>query len=96
MFLPELISVVEYIVNESITTGYYPKTLKSAVIRPCLKKPNLDPDMLSNYHPISNLTYLSKIIEKCTHKQLVDFIDTHDLFAEFQSGYRKFHSCETQ
>lgn len=93
--LPELIGIVHYIVNESLATGCFPSSLKSAMIRPSLKKPSLDSDDLKNYRPISNLTYLSKIIEKVVHQQLTKYIETNGLFAEFQSGYRKGHSCET-
>ena len=93
--LPELIGIVHFIVNESLATGCFPKLLKSAMIRPSLKKPGLDSDELKNYRPISNLTYLSKIIEKVVHNQLTAYIDTNELFADFQSGYRKVHSCET-
>ena len=75
--------------------GEFPSTLKEAVIRPGLKKPNLDSDDFKSYRPISNLTFISKIIEKCAHKQLVKYIEDNSLFADLQSGYRKAHSCET-
>ena len=65
--LPELIGIVHYIVNESLATGCFPSSLKTAMIRPSLKKPSLDSDALKNYRPISTLTYLSKIIEKTVH-----------------------------
>ena len=91
----ELLPVVSYIVNESLSTGVFPTKLKAASVRPALKKSGLDSDALSNYRPISNLTYLSKIIEKCANQQLVKYIDTNKLFANFQSGYRKTHSCES-
>jgi exonuclease III len=93
--LPELIDICHYIVNTSLCTGSFPSSLKSAMIRPGLKKPTLDSDELKNYRPISNLTYLSKIIEKVVHKQLTEYTDTNKLFSDFQSGYRKGHSCET-
>ncbi|KAL5266963.1 hypothetical protein ACHWQZ_G004117 [Mnemiopsis leidyi] len=93
--LPELLPVVHYIVNESLRTGKFPSALKEASIRPGLKKPSLDVDELKNYRPISNLTYLSKILEKVVHEQLYTFIDSNDMFSSFQSGYRKNHSCET-
>jgi hypothetical protein len=93
--LPELISIVHYIVNESLKTGQFPSQLKFATVKPGLKKPNLDVDELNNYRPISNLTYLSKLLEKVVHKQLVNYATENKLFANFQSGYRKFHSCET-
>ena len=93
--LPELLPTVLFIVNESLSSGAFPSQLKSAAVRPALKKVGLDSDVLSNYRPISNLTYISKIIEKCVHLQLVKFVDSHKLFADLQSGYRKNHSCET-
>ncbi len=65
------------------------------MIKPGLKKPLLDSDDLKNYRPISNLTYLSKIIEKVVHHQISNFVDENQLFSNFQSGYRKFHGCET-
>ena len=93
--LPELLPVVHFIVNESLRTGTFPASLKEASIRPGLKKPSLDVDELKNYRPISNLTYLSKILEKVVHEQLNTYIDSNGLFSPYQSGYRKFHSCET-
>ena len=93
--LPQLLTAVSYIVNESLSSGKFPSDLKAAAVRPALKKKGLDSDVLGNYRPISNLTFLSKIIEKCVNRQLVAFVNSQNLFAELQSGYRKTHSCET-
>jgi hypothetical protein len=93
--LPELLPVVHFIVNESLRTGQFPSALKTVSVRPGLKKPTLDVDGLKNYRPISNLTYLSKILEKTVHHQLNNYVDSNNLYAHYQSGYRKFHSCET-
>ena len=93
--LPELFPIVHFIINESITQGRFPRQLKSAAVRPGLKKPGLDVDELKNYRPISNLTYLSKILEKVVHCQMIQYLSTNDLFCHLQSGYRKHHSCET-
>ena len=93
--LPELLDIVHFIVNESLRVGMFPTALKQACIRPGLKKPTLDVDELKNYRPISNLTYLSKILEKAIHIQLNDYVDKNNLFSSYQSGYRKYHSCET-
>ena len=49
----------------------------------------------TNYRPVSNLPYISKIIEKCTLNQLTKHCDMHYLLQECQSAYRKFYSCET-
>ena len=90
-----MLPITHYIVNQSLMEGVFPEDLKLASIRPGLKKPTLDVDELKNYRPISNLTYLSKILEKVVHDQLNTYVTTNGLYAKFQSGYRKHHSCET-
>ena len=72
-----------------------PQSFKVAVIKPLLKKPTLDSGILANYRPISNLPFLSKILEKAVAKQLCDFLHDNDLFESFQSGFRANHSTET-
>ena len=42
-----------------------------------------------------SLSFLSKIIEKCVAKQLIDYLDTNDLHVIYQSAYRNLHSTET-
>ena len=81
--------------NQSLKDGIFPRALKEASIRPGLKKPTLDVDDLKNYRPISNLSYLSKILEKAVHNQICDYVNKNNLFSPHQSGYRQFHSCET-
>ena len=56
-------------INLSLLTGYVPQTFKIAVIKPLLKKATLDPDILANYRPISNLPFVSKILEKAVANQ---------------------------
>ena len=72
-----------------------PTELKQAVIHPLLKKPSLDYQEFKNFRPISNLTFLSKVIEKVVALQLVDYIDNNGLCEVFQSAYRAHHSTET-
>ena len=93
--LPELLPFLHHIVNLSLKRGAFPDKLKMAAVRPGLKKPNLDVDELKNYRPISNLTYISKILEKVVHIQLNNYLSSRDLLCNLQSGYRKHHSCET-
>ena len=51
------------IVNLSLESGYFPSSLKTAVLSRLLKKANLDHEILANYRPISNLKVISKIID---------------------------------
>lgn len=91
IFLPCISSIV----NSSLNTGVFPSSLKEAVIVPLIKKPNLDRNDLSSYRPVSNVPFLSKIIEKAVLAQLKIHLDAFDLHDEYQSAYRKHHSTET-
>ncbi len=53
--LPEVIDPLLAIINSSLSLGYVPKNFKLTVIKPLIKKPQLDPKDLVNYRPISNL-----------------------------------------
>ena len=75
------------IVNTSLLSGVFPQALKTAVIKPLLKKNNLDTSLMSNYRPISNLPLLSKIIEKAVFQQLNNFVTLNNYFDVFQSGF---------
>ena len=44
---------------------------------------------------MSNLPFISKVIEKAVCLQLVNYIETNDLGETFQSAYKSLHSTET-
>ncbi len=69
--LPEVIDPLLAIVNLSLSLGYVLKTFKLAVIKPLIKKPQLDPKDLVHYRPISNLPFLSKILEKIVSSKTI-------------------------
>ncbi len=87
------------IINSSLSLGYVPKPFKLAVIKPLIKKSQLDPSEQANYRPISNLLFMSKILEKVVSAQLCSVLQKNDLYEEFQvsrmSGFRPHHSTET-
>ena len=83
------------IVNNSLQSGNFPKALKTAVIKPLLKKRSLDASIINNYRPISNLPFISKIIEKVVLQQLNHFLASTGCYDTFQSGFRPLHSTET-
>ena len=80
---------------ESLERGEVPSTMKSAYITPILKKSNLDSDDTASYRPISNLSVISKLLERVVSKQLVRYLRDNDLFPDLQSAYRTHHSTET-
>ncbi len=75
-------------INLVLLAGYVPQSFKVAVIKPLLKKQTLDPEVLANYRPVSDLPFLSKILEKIVANQLCDFLHNSGLF-------RAHHSTET-
>ena len=92
--LPDVISIITKIVNISLTTGAFSQSLKTAVTCPLLKKVGLDL-IPKNYRQVSNLGFLSKVVEKCMLKQFTGYCNANDLIPQYQSGYRANHSCET-
>uniref|UniRef100_A0A669CTZ7 Reverse transcriptase domain-containing protein n=1 Tax=Oreochromis niloticus TaxID=8128 RepID=A0A669CTZ7_ORENI len=83
------------IINTSLLSGQVPSEFKHAVIHPLLKKPGSDISVMSNFRPISKLPFLSKILEKVVHTQLMDYLNNFQIFEVFQSGFRPLHSTET-
>jgi hypothetical protein len=90
-----LAPVIQVITNTSLTTGVFPSEWKKALVNPLLKKPKLDPTVLSNYRPVSNLQFVSKVVERVVAKQLTSFLQNNNLYPKFQSAYRARHSTET-
>ncbi len=70
-------------VNTSLLSGTFPNSLKTAVVKPLLKKRNLDNTMLSNYRPISNLPFIGKIKSAYYHLKNIArircFVSSQDL-----------------
>ena len=81
------------IINLSYETKTFPDILKNAVIKPIYKKE--DKNDISNYRPISILPVLSKIFERSTLNQLIEFFEEHFLISALQHAYRKNHGTVT-
>ena len=93
--LPDLISIITRIINLSFLEDTVPDCFKRAVVTPLLKKPNLEEDHMQNYRPISQLPFVSKVIEKVVSNRIVDHLVQHELYDNNQSAYRASHSTET-
>ena len=91
----ELTPFVTELFNKSISEGYFPKSFRIGEITPILKKASLDPSIITNYRPVSNLSFLSKLLERTINKQLLSHLNDNDLLPEYQSAYRSCHSTET-
>ena len=78
------------IINLSFSKGIFPDKLKVAKVIPVFKAD--EPDLFTNYRPISLLPNFSKFFEKVMHNRLVEFANTNDNFCQLQFGFRKNHS----
>ena len=90
-----LITPITSIVNLSLLEGTFPALFKTAHVSPLLKKPTLSKDEMKNYRPVSNLSFLSKILEKAVSSRLHSHINSTNASNSFQSAYKKLHSTET-
>ena len=85
--------IILNLINLSLATSKFSIFFKSSIVTPILKKPSLDPSIISNYRPIFNLSFLSKILEKAIYLQLPKFLLSNNL-PPTQSGFRPSHSTE--
>ena len=92
--LSGLLPCITKIVNISLSSGAFPSNYKEAIVRPLLKKQGLE-QQCSNYRPVSNLTFMSKVMEKAMLHHFDKHCDDHDLLPNNQSAYRPKVSCET-
>ena len=92
--LDTVIVPVTRIVNVSLENGIFASKWKIAIVCPLLKNAGMDL-MLSNLRPVSNLSFISKVVEKVVLTQFNKHCITHGLIPDYQSAYRANYSCET-
>ena len=85
---------ITHIVNKSLDQGEFHTSWKEALVKPLVKKRILGTTM-TNYRPVSNLQFISKIVEKVTLDQFTQHCNRNSLLPNYQSAYRQYHSCET-
>lgn len=82
------------LVNKSLNTGSV-EGIKDSVIIPLLKKSGIDPEILKNYRPVTNVEWISKCIEKVISIRLYEHMSINNIHSKYQHGYKKYHSTET-
>ena len=92
---PCISSSIAAMFNASFLQTKFPAEHKIAIVHPLLKKPSLDPSDLGSFRPISNLSVISKTMERLVNSRLSSHMDTQALLPSSQSAYRAYHSTET-
>ena len=85
---------LQEIINLSLLTGNMPQNMKEALLCPLLKKPNLDLQQFKNFRPVSNLSFVSKLIERAVCDQLLEYTAMTGKLDRMQSAYHADHSTE--
>ena len=73
-FLDELLPFICTMCNVSLQHGLLPESQKEVIVTPILKKHDLYPDDVKSYRPISNLTFIAKVIKRIVASQLTDYL----------------------
>ena len=84
-----LITPITDIINISMETSTLLQNFKEAHVRPLPK------NKLKSYRPVSNLSFISKILEKIVANRLQADIKNNHVCNPLQSAYRKQHSTES-
>ena len=92
--LEDILPTLTNMLNPSMKTGEFPEVWKEALVTPILKREGLD-TIFKNYRPISNLQFVSKLVERAVADQVYNFMAENGLLPELQSANRPGHSTET-
>ena len=65
-------NAILYLISQSLDDIIMVRSLKYATIKSILKKSSLNPDVLTNYQPISQLPIISKIMRRVVSRQLIN------------------------
>ena len=85
---------ITHLVNSSLDQGEFCTEWREALVKLLIKKLLLGTQN-SNYRLVSNLSFISKIVEGVKLDQFNQHCQEHNLVLEYQLTYRKNHSCET-
>ena len=81
--LEDLLPAIVNIINRSLDTGIMTRAFKQATVRHLLKKSGLNLEQLGNFWPVSNLSYISKLVGKVVASRLNAHMDAQNLSSHF-------------
>ena len=93
--LPVQVPAITKIINTSLKTGRVPQNWKLASVTSLLKKSSLDSNILINYRPVSNLSFISKLPERVVLARRDQHFTTNKFHESLQSAYKSCHGSET-
>ena len=94
MLMDKCLPIVTRIVNISLIEEVFAAEWKTSIVKLLLKKLGLEL-IHKNYSPVSNLSFISKVVECCALLQFNEHCTTYNLIPDFQLVYRPGYSTET-
>ena len=86
------IEPLTHIIDKSFKEGIFPSELKLAKVVPIFKSG--DSSKITNYRPISVLSFFSKVFEKVMYNHISNFIESVNVLYKYQFGFRQRHSTQ--
>ena len=86
--------LITKLINLSLTSGTFPCIWKSAIVKPLLKKIGLK-NIFKNYRPVSNLNFISKLLESVVLLQIQEHLYNLNLLPQYQNSYQANFLTET-
>jgi len=83
-YMDQLLPLIIAIKNRSMDESMMPLCFKLATITPLLNRYGSDEEEMKNYRPISNLPFVSKLIEKVTPRRIADHLEHNDIQNSFR------------
>ena len=81
-----------HIINKSLKEGVFPSELNLAKVVPIFNAGATN--KITNYRPISVLSFFSKVFEKIIYNKLIEFMDHSDILYSYQFCFRQRHSTQ--
>lgn len=82
-----LVPQFKFLFNLCLRTCSFPQTWKNTIVTPLFKVG--DSKLPGNYRPIACIPLPAKLLEKCIHTQLYDFLESNHLLVDEQYGFRR-------
>lgn len=83
---------LQHIINTIFSTGIVPSHFKQSLVVPIYKSGSHT--NIANYRPISIISNVAKIFEKCIKSRIISFLEKYKLLSESQYGFRKGKNTE--
>ena len=95
MNLELLLPLFQHVINLCFSNNIFSNHLKLAYVTPIIKDNKTEHNVSQDYRLVSNLAFISKLLEKLIYPQLYSHVESNRLHNKYQSPYRNNHSCET-